>query len=188
MKYLGLLQVAILGSLIASSMAGPNVSTAGASAVRIGVPSFHMNVGVPYNATPGVTGLPTGPSALSTPTNLTPANNAFIRNNAWAAYNADLRQIPTASNPNRLAPRQKLIDPERFVQRPQSAHRYNFQFTDNEVRSVQAALRRLGIYSGQTDGILGPDTRHAIEEYQIRNKLPVTGQPDSGLNASLGIF
>jgi len=188
MKYLGLLQVTILWSLITSSMAGPNVSTAGVSAVRIGVPSFHTNAGVPYNGTQGVTGLPTGPGALSTPTNLTPANSALIRNDAWAAYNAELRHIPTASNPNRLAARQNLVDEQRFVQKPQSAHRYNFQFTNNEVRSVQAALRRLGIYSGQTDGILGPDTRHAIEEYQLRNNRPVTGQPDSWLNASLGIF
>jgi peptidoglycan hydrolase-like protein with peptidoglycan-binding domain len=112
----------------------------------------------------------------------------MIRNDAWTAYNAGLRQIPTASNPNRLAARQDLIDEQRFVQRPQSTHRYNFQFSDNEVRAVQAALRRLGIYAGQTDGILGPDTRHAIEVYQLNNKRPVTGQPDPWLNASLGIF
>ena len=143
MKYLGLLQVAILGSLVTSSMAGPNVSTVGVSAARIGVPSFHMNVGTPYNATFGVTGLPTGPRALSAPTDLTPANTALIRNDAWAAYNAGLRHVPTAANPNRLAPRQNLIDEQRFVQRPQSAHRYNFQFSDNEVRSVQAALPAL---------------------------------------------
>jgi peptidoglycan hydrolase-like protein with peptidoglycan-binding domain len=53
---------------------------------------------------------------------------------------------------------------------------------DNEIRLVQAALRRLGIYSGQVDGILGPDTHGAIEDYQVKNKLPVTGQPDRGLS------
>jgi cobalt/nickel transport protein len=87
-----------------------------------------------------------------------------------------------------LAHPQKLVDPDRFVEKPNSAHRYNFQFSDNQIRSVQAALRRLGVYSGQVDGILGPDTRRAIEEYQGRNKLPVTGQPDRSLNTSLGIF
>ena len=51
-----------------------------------------------------------------------------------------------------------------------------------------AALRRLGIYSGQVDGILGPDTHRAIEDYQVKNKLPVTGQPDQMLNALLGVF
>ena len=183
MKYLGLLQVIILGVLVTSSEAGPmNISTGGLSSFHGGVPSLHTNFGAP-----GLTGLPTGPSPISPPVNSTPANNAMIRNNAWAAYNENLRQIPTASNPNRLAARQNLIDEHRFVQRPQS-HRYNFQFSDNEVRAVQAALRRLGIYAGQTDGILGPDTRHAIEIYQLDNKRPVTGQPDPWLNASLGIY
>jgi peptidoglycan hydrolase-like protein with peptidoglycan-binding domain len=87
-----------------------------------------------------------------------------------------------------LAARQNLLDQHRFIQMPQSSRRYNFQFSDNEVRSVQASLRRLGIYSGQVDGILGPDTRRAIEDYQVKNKLPVTGQPNQGLNALLGIF
>jgi len=53
---------------------------------------------------------------------------------------------------------------------PQSSGRYNFQFSDNEIRSVQAALRRLGIYSGQVDGILGPDTHGAIEDYQLKKQ------------------
>ena len=80
------------------------------------------------------------------------------------------------------------MEQDRFIQKPQSSGRYNFHFSDNEIRSVQAALRRLEIYSGQADGILGPDTRRAIEDYQMRNKQPVTGQPDQGLNALLGIF
>jgi hypothetical protein len=136
----------------------------------------------------GVSGLPTGPNRLAYPLTSTPANDAFVRNNAWAAYNANLHQIPTTTNPNRLAAPQNLQDQNRFIQRPNSAHRYNFQFSDNEIRSVQAALRRMGMYSGQVDGILGPDTQRAIEGYQLKTKRPVTGQPDQSLNASLGIF
>jgi peptidoglycan hydrolase-like protein with peptidoglycan-binding domain len=87
-----------------------------------------------------------------------------------------------------LAASQNLLDQGRFIQMPQSTGRYNFQFNDHEIRSVQAALRRLGIYSGQVDGILGPDTQRAVEDYQVENKLPATGQPDQRLNALLGIF
>jgi putative peptidoglycan binding protein len=136
----------------------------------------------------GITGYPTGPTFLPYPTVSTPSNDAMARQNAWAAYNAQLHRIPTAPNPNRLAAQENLLDQNRFIQAPASSRRYNFQFTDNEIRSVQKALRIRGIYSGQVDGILGPDTRRAIETYQLRNKLPVTGQPDTGLNASLGIF
>ena len=135
-----------------------------------------------------VAGFPSGPTQLPYPLISTPANDAWARNNAWAAYNANLRHIPIAENPNRLATRQNLLDQDRFIQMPQSSGRYNFQFSDNEIRSVQAALRRLGIYSGQVDGILGPETQRAVKDYQIKNKLPVTSQPDQRLNALLGIF
>jgi hypothetical protein len=39
----------------------------------------------------------------------TPSNQAWDRNNAWAAYNANLRHIPTAQNPNRLAAGENLL-------------------------------------------------------------------------------
>jgi peptidoglycan hydrolase-like protein with peptidoglycan-binding domain len=92
------------------------------------------------------------------------SDGRVLRNNAWAAYNANLRHIPTALNLNRLAAGENLLDQNRFIQIPQSSRRYNFQFSDNEIRSVQAALRGLGIYSGQVDGILGPDTQRAIKD------------------------
>jgi hypothetical protein len=160
-----------------------------APAGRVQVPTFHL---APQHtvvqSTVRSAGFPQGPTNLPYPLISTPANDAWARNNAWAAYNANLRQIPTAQNPNRLAAPQNLQDQYRFIQMPQSSRRYNFQFSDNEVRSVQAALKRLGLYSGQADGILGPDTRHAIKDYQIRAGRPVTGQPDQSLNALLGIF
>lgn len=152
----------------------------------IGQTTFHAYTPAQISAR-GVTGLPTGPSGLPSTLTPSPANDAFVRNNAWTAYNASLHQIPTASNPNRLAAQQKLVDQNRFIQRPNSVHRYNFQFSDNEIRSVQSALRRMGIYSGQLDGILGPDTQRAIEAYQVQTKRPVTGQPDQSMNAALGI-
>jgi Putative peptidoglycan binding domain len=144
----------------------------------------------------GMAGLPAGPSQAPYPVPRTLANDALVRSNAWAAYNAsvhpntDLQTAETsaaAQNPNRLASRQNSLDQDRFIEMPQSSGRYNFQFSDHEIRSVQAALRRLGIYSGQVDGILGPDTRRAVEDYQVENKLPITGQPDQRLNALLGI-
>jgi Putative peptidoglycan binding domain len=157
-----------------------------------GRPAYNPNL-IP---TLGMAGLPAGPSQAPYPVPRTLANDALVRSSAWAAFNASVHpntglqtaQRPTAAeNPNRLASRQNSLDQNRFVQMPQSSGRYNFQFSDHEIRSVQAALRRIGIYSGQVDGILGPDTRRAVEDYQVENKLPVTGQPDQRLNALLGI-
>jgi hypothetical protein len=182
-----LLFLLVLGALSATSLMAQKVSPA----IRAPVTAVHVNSAPQYRpnqANLGVRGLPPGTSQLPYPVTSTPANDAWVRNNAWAAYNASLRQIPTAANPNRVVAQQNLIDRNRFVERPNSSHRYNFQFSDNEIRSVQAALRRMGTYSGQVDGILGPDTRRAIEDYQLKNKRPVTGQPDQWLNASLGAF
>lgn len=121
----------------------------------------------------------------------TPANEAWERNNAWANYSAQPRQGVGGST---LGATSGLMFQENsratptLTEAPQSPGRYNFQFSNNEVRSVQQALRRLGYYSGQPDGILGPDTRTAIEGYQIKNNHDTTGQPDRWLMTSLGIF
>jgi hypothetical protein len=142
-------------------------------------------VGPVYRSGIGMTGLNTGPSQVPLTRSYTsPAYDA----SQHLTINVNPAGAPTAPNPNRLAQPLKLVDPNRFVEKPNSAHRYNFQFSNNQIRSVQAALRRLGVYSGQVDGILGPDTRRAISDYQGRNRQPVTGQPDQTLNASLGIF
>jgi hypothetical protein len=142
-------------------------------------------VGPAYHPGIGTTGLSVG--ANQVPLGRSYAPPAYDASQ-HLTINVNPDGAPTAPNPNRLAHPQKLVDPDRFVEKPNSAHRYNFQFSDNQIRSVQAALRRLGVYSGQVDGILGPDTRRAISDYQARNRQPVTGQPTQTLNASLGIF
>jgi hypothetical protein len=186
MKAVYLPVLALLSAWIGSPSLAQNTNT---SPVRIAVPRVNISpqrAPVPSNV--GTTGYPAGPTFLPYPTVSTPSNDAIARQNAWAAYNSELHRIPTAPNPNRLAAHQDLLDQNRLIQAPTSPRRYNFQFADNEIRSVQRALRVRGIYSGQVDGILGPDTRRAIETYQLRNKRPLTGQPDAWLNASLGIF
>jgi hypothetical protein len=177
--------------LVPSLMGQTMVHMAQAPVWHVQAPRVQLNLPPQLRASPSnvrIAGFPSGPAQLPYPLISTPANDAWARNNAWAAYDASLRHIPTAENPNRLAAPQNFLDQDRFIQMPQSSARYNFQFSDNEIRSVQAALRRLTIYSGQVDGILGPDTHRAIEDYQVKNKLPVTGQPDQRLNALLGIF
>jgi len=179
--------LAFLSTLIVPSIAQKAVPIA--APTRISVPRVNISSQRPtVTSRIGTTGFPAGPTFVPYPTVSTPSNEAISRQNAWAAYNAQLHRIPTADNPNRLAPRQNLVDPEGLIQAPTSSRRYNFQFTDNEIRSVQQALKIRGIYSGQIDGILGPDSRRAIETYQLQNKRPVTGQPDAQLNALLGIF
>jgi hypothetical protein len=50
---------------------------------------------------------------------------------------------------------------------------------------VQDALARRGYYAGQVDGVIGPETRAAIREFQRDNGLAVTGGVNSQLLQAL---
>jgi hypothetical protein len=59
---------------------------------------------------------------------------------------------------------------------------------DQIIANVQYALQQLGYFSEAVDGVLGPVTRAAIEDYQVENDLPVTGAIDRPLLVSLGFI
>ena len=48
---------------------------------------------------------------------------------------------------------------------------------DELVRAVQDALKQLGYYSGQLDGLAGPQTRTAIKDFQTQAGLEPSGEP-----------
>ena len=58
------------------------------------------------------------------------------------------------------------------------------------VASLQTDLKALGVYTGEIDGIYGPSTTAAVEEFQKQASLPVTGLPDpatqQAINERLG--
>jgi len=64
---------------------------------------------------------------------------------------------------------------------PQDTARYSRE----DVRAVQIALAAIGYDPGEPDGIIGPHTRAAIGAYQKDFNLPVTGEIDKTLLASL---
>jgi len=44
------------------------------------------------------------------------------------------------------------------------------------VRDIQQALKNADLYTGKIDGILGPNTRKAIESFQSQNNLKADGK------------
>ena len=66
---------------------------------------------------------------------------------------------------------------------PSNNSNYSLQF--NSTRAVQAALAWRGFYNGRIDGVMGPETRGAIEAFQKQQGLPVTGEIDSNLTKAL---
>ena len=56
------------------------------------------------------------------------------------------------------------------------------------VREAQRALQDLGYRPGPIDGTFGPQTRSALEKYQLAEKLPVTGQLDAETMQRLDVY
>ena len=48
----------------------------------------------------------------------------------------------------------------------------------NEVKQAQEKLKSEGLYNGQIDGIEGPETKQALEQFQQKNGLQQTGMLD----------
>jgi len=64
---------------------------------------------------------------------------------------------------------------------------YNSLPPDQVIANVQTALQQQGYYQGEVDGLLGPQTRAAIADYQRANGLPDTAAVDQPTLESLGM-
>jgi peptidoglycan hydrolase-like protein with peptidoglycan-binding domain len=56
-----------------------------------------------------------------------------------------------------------------------------------DIKKVQETLRDKGYYTAPVDGILGPQTREGIRQYQKSENLPVTGRLDAETAGKLGV-
>jgi hypothetical protein len=56
-----------------------------------------------------------------------------------------------------------------------------------DIRKVQETLHDKGYYSGKIDGILGPQTRAGLRQYQKSENLPITGHVDAETAGKLGV-
>src|SRR5512135_3220150 len=56
-----------------------------------------------------------------------------------------------------------------------------------DITKVQESLRDKGYYHAKVDGVLGPQTREAIRQYQKSENLPVTGRLDGETAGKLGV-
>ncbi len=53
---------------------------------------------------------------------------------------------------------------------------YNDQSANSTIAGAQDRLTRDGFYSGQIDGVMGPETRHAIVRFQTKHGLRISGE------------
>ncbi len=64
-------------------------------------------------------------------------------------------------------------------------HSSRMHMSRAEISEVQQKLQADNLYSGKIDGILGPESRRAIAEYQKQNSLRVTANLDRQTRDSL---
>ncbi|MCE1245604.1 MAG: L,D-transpeptidase family protein [Firmicutes bacterium] len=57
----------------------------------------------------------------------------------------------------------------------------------DRISKMQEALKKAGFYKGACDGTIGKSTMRSIGDFQIKNKLPLTCQPDERTLEKLGI-
>jgi peptidoglycan hydrolase-like protein with peptidoglycan-binding domain len=55
------------------------------------------------------------------------------------------------------------------------------------VQAVQQSLRSAGSYSGGVDGVWGPDSEAALQQFQTNHQLQVTGQLNQATASALGL-
>lgn len=60
-------------------------------------------------------------------------------------------------------------------------------FTNEDLKLLQQKLKEKGLDIGEPDGIWGPMTRNALQQYQLQNKLVADGFPNREVFATLAI-
>ena len=61
------------------------------------------------------------------------------------------------------------------------------RWASQDVKKAQEALKNKGHDPGSTDGVMGPQTRHAIKAFQSANGLKETGRLDPETAEKLGV-
>ncbi len=80
-----------------------------------------------------------------------------------------------------------VLVPPAMAQQAQQGLAYTQQLSPPAVRAVQERLQQAGVYNGRVDGVWGQDSQAALEQYQQRQGLLVTGQLNQATAATMGL-
>ena len=70
---------------------------------------------------------------------------------------------------------------------PMARSSMNSQWSQEDVRSVQEALKGKGHDPGPIDGVMGPRTKQALRAFQRAQNIQTTGQLDGSTASALGV-
>jgi len=67
-------------------------------------------------------------------------------------------------------------DPGAYGGQYGNQNNYGAQSANSTIAAAQDRLTQEGFYRGQIDGVLGPETRHAIVRFQTKHGLGISGE------------
>jgi peptidoglycan hydrolase-like protein with peptidoglycan-binding domain len=102
--------------------------------------------------------------------------------------------LPLAAAAPALAQQQPQNQMQQSQKQPPAAHQnsgmpgnQSANLSESQIRQVQQALDQKGFHAGRADGKLGPETKDALSQFQKKQGLQATGEPDDQTLAALGI-
>ena len=96
-------------------------------------------------------------------------------------------QQPSSTQPHQSGsqPEQSGSTQPRATQAQQGAEEQNV--SKDEIRQIQEALNQKGFKAGPADGVLGPETKNALKEFQQKQGFNATGELDNQTMSALGV-
>jgi Putative peptidoglycan binding domain len=82
---------------------------------------------------------------------------------------------------------QSYNDPRANRGQDGSQNNYGAQSANSSVAAAQERLSRDGFYNGGIDGVLGPETRHALVRFQTKHGLRISGELTTETLDALGL-
>ena len=74
-----------------------------------------------------------------------------------------------------------------YYDQSNSRNGYHDQSANSTVAGAQDRLSQEGFYHGQIDGVLGPETRHAIVRFQTKHGLRISGELNNETLNAMGL-
>jgi hypothetical protein len=176
-----------------------NVTTVNGSTVLTDTTFFHLREGTlvsqsqttvtpAFDSSPDVVHIATAIPAPSATTILPDAGNGAFRNVPGTVRLAGAMDMSQFRARNEIGFNDIYII--RLAERSQRLAERPAALTDSQarIRQAQRQLQEEGFVPGRVDGVLGPQTRVALQQYQAKHGLPTTGELDEATSKALGLY
>lgn len=105
---------------------------------------------------------------------------------AWSQATPDPQPGPTRPGGAQIQPGERPSGPS-GIESPAGKSGMSGQWSSDEIKKVQEALKQKGYDPGASDGVMGSSTQDALRKFQSASGLKATGTLDAETAAALGV-